>query len=58
MPATTALRWISQMTEQALLVRHPDAHDGRRVFIALADATATAMDAYLAAARRVVAPAA
>jgi DNA-binding MarR family transcriptional regulator len=55
-PATTALRWISQMTDQGLLVRHPDAQDGRRVFIALADATATAMDAYLAAARRIVAP--
>jgi DNA-binding MarR family transcriptional regulator len=57
-PATTALRWISQMTDQELLVRHPDAHDGRRVFIALADASATAMDAYLAAARRVMASAA
>ncbi len=55
-PATTALRWITQMTEQGLLVRHPDAHDGRRVFIALADASATAMDAYLAAARRFVTP--
>lgn len=55
-PATTALRWITQMTEQGLLVRHPDLHDGRRVFIALADAAAAAMDAYLAAARRMVAP--
>jgi len=55
-PATTALRWISQMTEQGLLVRHPDTHDGRRVFIALADDSATAMDAYLAAARRIVTP--
>jgi DNA-binding MarR family transcriptional regulator len=55
-PATTALRWISQMTDQGLLVRHPDAHDGRRVFIALADAAAVAMDAFLAAARRIVTP--
>ncbi len=55
-PATTALRWITQMTEQALLVRHPDAQDGRRVFVALSDASASAMDAYLAAARRIVAP--
>lgn len=55
-PATTALRWITQMTDQGLLVRHPDAHDGRRVFIALADASATAMDAYLAAARRIITP--
>ena len=55
-PATTALRWITQMTEQGLLVRHPDSHDGRRVFIALANSAATAMDAYLAAARKIVAP--
>jgi hypothetical protein len=45
------------MTEQALLIRKPDAHDGRRVFIALSDQVAMAMDAYLAAARRIVAPA-
>jgi len=56
-PATTALRWIAQMTEQALLVRQPDANDGRRVFIALSDAAANAMDAYCTAAGRIVAPA-
>jgi len=55
-PATTALRWISQMTEQGLLVRLPDAHDGRRVFIALADSAAAGMGAYVAAARRIVTP--
>lgn len=55
-PATTALRWITQMTEQALLVRHPDPNDGRRVFIGLSDQAAAGMDAYLAAARAVVTP--
>jgi hypothetical protein len=56
-PATTALRWISQMTEQAILVRRPDPADGRRVFIGLSDGALAGMDAYLAAAKDVVAPA-
>jgi hypothetical protein len=55
-PATTALRWITQMTEQCLLVRHPDPRDGRRVFISLSEQTAAAMSGYLGAARRIVAP--
>ena len=56
-PATTALRWITQMTEQALLVRRPDQHDGRRVFIDLSEGAAFAMEAYLGAAQRILAPA-
>jgi DNA-binding MarR family transcriptional regulator len=56
-PATTALRWIAHMTEQALLVRKPDPTDGRRVFIALSDAAAAGMDGYLADVRKIVAPA-
>ncbi len=55
-PATTALRWISQMTEQHLLVRHPDPRDGRLVFIGLSEPAALAMENYLATARRIVAP--
>jgi len=55
-PATTALRWITQMTEQHLLVRQPDSRDGRRVFIGLSEQAALAMDNYLATARRIVAP--
>ena len=55
-PATTALRWIAQMTEQHLLVRHPDPRDGRRVFIELSEQAALAMDNYLVTARRIVAP--
>jgi len=56
-PATTALRWITQMTEQAILVRRPDATDGRRVFIGLSNGAMAGMDAYLAAAKSVIAPA-
>lgn len=56
-PSTTALRWITQMTEQAILVRRPDPTDGRRVFIGLSDGAMAGMDAYLAAAKGVVEPA-
>lgn len=55
-PATTALRWITQMTEQGLLVRRPDPTDGRRVFIGLSDRAAGGIDGYLSAARSVIAP--
>jgi DNA-binding MarR family transcriptional regulator len=55
-PATTALRWIAHMTDHGLLVRQPDPTDGRRVFIALGDAAAAGMDAYLAGVRKVMVP--
>lgn len=45
-PATTALRWIGQMVEAGLLVRVQDPDDRRRVFIALADGTVTALSRY------------
>ncbi|MBX7541136.1 MarR family winged helix-turn-helix transcriptional regulator [Qipengyuania sp. GH29] len=48
-PATTALRWISQMVDADLLVRIPDPHDRRRAHIALADATADLMARYFEA---------
>ena len=47
-PATTALRWISQMVESDLLVRIPDPHDRRRAHIALSDSTADVMARYFA----------
>lgn len=47
-PATTALRWISQMVDGDLLVRVSDPHDRRRAYIALADSTADAMARYFA----------
>lgn len=45
-PATTALRWITQMTEMGLLVREQDSDDKRRAFIALSDSVADAMARY------------
>ena len=45
-PATTALRWITQMVESGLLLRIPDPADRRRAHIALADSTADAMARY------------
>jgi DNA-binding NarL/FixJ family response regulator len=50
-PPTTALRTIRTMTEQGMLARIADPSDKRRVFIELAEATASAMHAYVAAAR-------
>lgn len=55
-PPTTALRWITLMTEQGILVRQPDPKDGRRVFMALGETASTAMEGYVGAARRVMAP--
>ncbi|EDL48861.1 MarR family transcriptional regulator [Erythrobacter sp. SD-21] len=48
-PATTALRWISQMVDAELLIRIPDPHDRRRAHIALSDETADRMARYFAA---------
>lgn len=48
-PPTTALRWISAMTEQGMLVRVADADDRRRIFIRLSADTAERMAACLAA---------
>ncbi|WP_133365598.1 winged helix DNA-binding protein [Qipengyuania sediminis] len=45
-PATTALRWITQMTEMGLLLREQDPEDRRRAFIVLADPVADAMARY------------
>jgi len=35
-PATTALRWISGMTKEGILIRRSDPKDRRRIWIALA----------------------
>jgi hypothetical protein len=56
-PATTALRWISSMTENGLLVREHDADDARRVFITLSPETEIAMTQYLIALQKWSAPA-
>lgn len=47
-PATTALRWISSMVEQGLLVRRADPHDGRRIFVELAPEAGLALRRYFA----------
>lgn len=48
-PATTALRWIKTMTDAGLFVREADPHDGRRIFIALAEGAFDAMVRYFEA---------
>lgn len=45
-PATTALRWIAQMTDMGILVREQDLADKRRTFIALSESAADAMARY------------
>lgn len=45
-PATTALRYISSMTQRGLLMRDPDPMDGRRVFIRLSDQLEKAIEQY------------
>jgi len=51
-PPTTALRWIRQLTERGIFSRIDDPADGRRVFIALTDDTASAFMAWAQAVRR------
>ena len=47
-PGTTALRWISAMVQKGVLIREPDRHDGRRVFIKLAPDASAALRRYFA----------
>jgi len=48
---TTALRWITRMTDAGLFERHPDPFDRRRAFMALSSRASLAMRNYVAAAR-------
>jgi DNA-binding MarR family transcriptional regulator len=48
-PATTALRWIKTMTDAGLFLREADPHDGRRIFIGLAEAAFDALARYFEA---------
>ncbi len=50
-PATTALRWLTQMVESGIFVRVPDPVDRRRAFIALSDKALGAMSGYFASLR-------
>lgn len=47
-PPTTALRWITAMTESGMLVRRQDPDDARRMFIGLSDETSAKLDDYFA----------
>ena len=53
---TTALRWISKMTEIGLLVRKPDPFDRRRAFMSLSDHGLEAMGRYVGTARAIGLP--
>jgi hypothetical protein len=50
-PATTALRWLTQMVESGVFIRVPDPADKRRAFIALSDSSLAAMAGYFASLR-------
>lgn len=50
-PATTALRWLTQMVESGIFVRVPDPADRRRAFIGLSDTAVSAMAGYFASLR-------
>ena len=47
-PATTALRWLTTMTDKGIFLRRADPHDGRRVFVELAPEASIAMRRYFA----------
>ena len=49
-PPTTALRWITAMTENGMLLRCQDPADARRVFIELSSETSAKIDDYFVAA--------
>jgi hypothetical protein len=51
-PPTTALRWLTGMTESGILERRHDPSDARRVFIALSDDTAAKLTSYFDDVRR------
>ncbi len=53
-PPTTALRHIKTLTDKGLVERQADPHDGRRVFIALAQGAADAMIRWFGASRRLL----
>lgn len=51
-PPTTALRWLTGMTESGILERKHDPNDARRVFIALSDDSAAKLTGYFDDVRR------
>lgn len=55
-PPTTALRWITAMTESGMLIRRQDPADARRVFIELSADASAKLDDYFVAIRGRSAP--
>lgn len=53
-PSTTALRWISILESQGLLVRKPDESDGRRFHLSLSQRGYSAMVEYFSASSKAV----
>lgn len=51
-PPTTALRWITAMTSNGILLRRHDPDDARRVFIELSTETAKQLESYFLEIRR------
>lgn len=51
-PPTTALRWISQLTDRGLFERRNDPDDARRVFISLSPEATDKMKGWFSAVRR------
>lgn len=51
-PPTTALRWISQLTERGIFLRRNDPDDARRVFISLSDEAAERLSGWFSAVRK------
>ena len=49
-PPTTALRWVTVMTDSGMLLRRQDPTDARRVFIELSPETSAKLDDYFVAA--------
>jgi hypothetical protein len=47
-PATTALRWLTNMVERKIFVRRSDPLDGRRIFVELAPEMSDALHRYFA----------
>lgn len=48
-PATTALRWITNLVKKGIFVRRPDQLDGRRFFVELSPEVSSALRGYFAA---------
>lgn len=46
-PPTTALRYITMLVSQGIMLRLPDKNDARRVFLMLSDETRLAIEQYL-----------